>query len=363
MWDASLVSFVVESLLLAIAGGLAGVWLSRVALAVLPDRLPPSVPFLTAPSLDVRVAAFGIGASVLAALILAAWPIGRLVVIGRAPQSRAARSRTLVFRALVVSQVALTVALVVSAGLLAQSLWSVRAEDPGFVVDRVLVTDVGLPTDHRNPQSVVSAEQRILDAVAARPGVAAVAMAYDHPLEANWSGTYPLIGDTTADRTDASAQAELRIVSPGYFEALGVELLDGRAFASHDGLEASGVAIVNEAFALAAGGRVLGRRFRSDSGRVTWGESLPDTFEIVGIVENERFRGLERPAPPGVYLSTRQFPQQGVALLVRTVDRLIATGADLRSTVRGVEPGADRRPAYAARGHFVRATDRPARDH
>jgi putative ABC transport system permease protein len=331
----------VESAMMAAAGGLGGVALARVALNEVPSRLPPSVPLLTLPSLDWRVVAFALAITALAGAALALWPIVRLT---RAPASRgvAAGGRRFVFRGLVVAQVAVTAALAVAAALLTQSLGTVRRGDPGFVIDNVLVTTVGLPAAvARDPSMITGIESRMLQAIGARPGVIGAALAYDHPLQANWIDSVTIIGDTAAGTSGAPGQAELRIVSPGYFAALGVELLDGRPFGPRDDLSAPGAVMVNEAFARTlAPGLVLGRTLRSSAASFTWGDRAPRVYTIVGIVENERFRGLEQPVQPAVYVSTLQFPQQGTALLVRTAGDPLALAADVRTVVRAVEPGA-----------------------
>jgi putative ABC transport system permease protein len=163
-------------------------------------------------------------------------------------------------------------------------------------------------------------------------------MAYDHPLEANWSNTYTLVGAVTRGDDDSTGQAELRIVSPSYFNTLGVELLEGRTFADQETFKTRGVAVVNELLARSIGGDVLSRVVRSSPPRFMWGAVVPEEFEIVGVVENERFRGLEQPFLPALYLSTRQFPQQSVSLLVRTSGQATGISSDLRASVRSVEP-------------------------
>jgi putative ABC transport system permease protein len=331
----------VESLMMAAAGGLGGVALTRVALNEVPSRLPPSVPLLTIPSLDWRVIVFALAITTLAGLALAAWPILQLA---RAPASRgvAGGGRRFVFRGLVAAQVAVTAALAVAAALLTQSLVTVRGGDPGFVIDNVLVTSVGLPsTVVRDPSAIAGIEARMLQTITARPGVIGAALAYDHPLQANWSDAITIIGDTAAAVSDADSQAELRIVSPGYFDALGVEVLDGRAFGPRDDLSAPGAVMVNEALARTLSpGLVLGRRLRSSAASFTWGDRAPRVYTIVGIVENERFRGLEQPVQPALYVSTLQFPQQATELLVRTAGDPLALAADVRAIVRSIEPGA-----------------------
>jgi putative ABC transport system permease protein len=330
-----------ESLVVSVAAGALGVLLTRAALAAVPGLLPPTVPFLTLPALDLRVGAFGVALAIAAGLVVAAWPIRQLASASLMWRERAAVGRARVYRALVVAQIAVTVALVTAAGLLSQSLRSVRAVDPGFVVDGVLVADIGLPpAEYREAAAPVGFEDRFVAALESQPGVAGVALAYDHPLEANWTDAYRLSGEVAEAGADSSGQAELRIVSPGYFDALGVEILDGRAFGHRDDLERPGVAVVNEAFARAAGGRVIGRSLRTSSARFTWGEAAQVDFRIVGVVENERSRGLEIPVGPAMYLSTRQFPQHGVTMLLRTGRDPLAFAAGVRAALRAAEPGA-----------------------
>ena len=327
-----------EAWLLASAGALGGILIARVVLSAVPRLLPPSIPLLTLPAMDFPAAAFAIVLAVLASTILTGWPIVRLIAGAPTPRGAVAPPRNLVYRMLVVSQLAITVALVSCAGLLAQSLQAVQNRDAGFATDRVLVATLGLLAGPPEPLAIVQAERNTLASIAGRPNVRAVAAAYDLPLEANWSETLTIRGDASAE--DQRRQVELRIVSPGYFEALDVELLDGRTFTDRDTFGASGVGVVNEALARELGGRVLGRRVLSGPPRFTYGAAAAAEFEIVGVVRNERFRGLEQPAQPAYYLSTRQFPQPYVALLVRTAGDPLAATADVRAAVRAANPAA-----------------------
>ncbi|HSK08077.1 MAG TPA: ADOP family duplicated permease, partial [Vicinamibacterales bacterium] len=327
-----------EALLLSLAGGLLGIGAARTALRALPELLPATVPFLTTPALDLRVAAFAIALAVAAGIIMTAWPIGRLVSSAPAPRGLPAKAGGAVYRLLVVSQLSVAVALVAVAGLLSQSLQSVRGQDPGFDIRDVFVADIGLPSvGPPEPRRVAGAEQAVLAAIARVPGVRAVAAAYDHPLEANWSETPTVIGDVTAP--ESRRQAELRIVSPGYFDALGVDILEGRALTPGDDLDAPGAIVVNEAFARDLDGRALGRRLRSGTPQFLYGDVAPAEFVIVGVSRNERFRGLESPAQPAFYLSTRQFPQTSLCILARTTGDPLAVAAAVRSAVRGIDRG------------------------
>jgi predicted permease len=324
-----------EALLLASAAAAGGVAIARAALLSVSNALPPSFPLLTTPSVDLRVVAFAAGLAFVAALMLTSWPVARLLRAAPSPRGVVAPSRGAVYRWLVVCQVAASVALAVAGGLLWQSLAAVRRQDPGFSLERTLVAEIGLAGLSNDAGLITQAEQRVLAAAAALPRVTAVGAAYDHPLEANWSEAPTVLGD--AGTAGESRPAELRIVSPGYFEALDVEVLDGRALTERDAIDSPGVTVVNEAFAHAVGGRVLGRRLRTGTPRLTF-SAAPDEFEIVGVVKSERVRGLEQPAQPAFYLSTRQFPQTGFAILVRTEGDPLAMAADLRSAILAAGP-------------------------
>jgi predicted permease len=326
----------IESLLLASIAAIGGLAFTRLALLTIPGLLPPTTPLLTTPAVDLRVLAFAIGLAVVASVILTAWPMMRLILSAPSPRGVAARPRSLVYRVLIVAQVAATVALVAAAALLSQSLDSIRRQDTGFRVQNIFVATVGLPAVFSSAEAIASAEQRLLAAVAARPNVDAVALAYDHPLQANWSEVPTILGDTTLP--EQRRQLELRIVSPKYFETLDVDLLDGRTFTDRDTFTAPGVTVVNEAFVREVGGEVLGRRLRSGTPRFSFGEQAPNEFVIVGVVEDERVRGLEAPALPAFYLTTRQFPQRAGTLLVRTAGDPLAAAVDVRGAVRALDP-------------------------
>lgn len=326
---------IVESLVLIAAGTLCGGLIARAALAHVPKLLPASLPFLTIPALDGPSIAFAALLGLLATGLVSAWPVARLLTAPPSPRGTVAQERSAVYRVLVIAQIALAVALTSAAGLLGRSLRTVERQDPGFSPERLLVAQVGMPSrGEADAATLAAAERQLLSAIAARPGVEDVAAAYDHPLQANWTETPTVTGDTTTE--DQRRQVDLRIVSPGYFDALGVEILEGRAPSERDTFAEPGVAVLNEAFARQLGGRVLGRRLVTGTPAAMFPGAARE-FEIIGVVANERFRGLEQPAYPAFYLSTQQFPQSGSTLLVRTTEDPLARASDIRSAVRAID--------------------------
>lgn len=328
---------IVEILLLTMAGTFAGALIARMALATLPGRLPPSIPFLTVPALDAQAVGFAVLLGLLATAIVSGWPIARLLVAPPAPRGTTRHASGALYRVLVISQIAMAVALTSAAGLLGRSLQAVERQELGFSPERVLVADLGMPqrTPAPDAASAAAAERHLLATISTRPNVQGAAVAYDHPLEANWSENPTVLGETTAE--DQQTQVDLRIVSPGYFEALGVELLDGRTLTDRDTFGAPGAAVINEAFARQLGTRAIGRRIRTSTPGMMFA-GAPAEYEIIGVVTNERFRGLELPAQPAYYLSTRQFPQSGVSLLVRTSEDPLVHAPDIRAAIRAHDP-------------------------
>ena len=327
---------VIELLVVVGLGTVLGVVLARAALVRIPALLPPSLPLMAVPAVNLQAVLFAASVGLLAAALISAWPLAR--VLNSLPSSRriAPRYRPGVYRVLVVSQLAIAVAMTSAAGLLGRSLQRIEQQSPGFDPARLLVADLTLRS--RPPAEVsrgIEDEARVLAAMASRPGVAAVALAYDHPLEANWSENPTITGEPASDLQ--RLQVDLRIVSPGYFEALGVDVLEGRTLTDRDAMGSPGAVLVNEALARTLGGGVIGRRLRTTTPSTMF-PGAPSDFEIVGIVVNERFRGLERPAQPAYYISTRQFPQSGLTLLVRTTGDPMAQATEVRAAVRSADP-------------------------
>jgi predicted permease len=325
----------VESLVLSGAGGLTALAVTQALVSWLPSVLPPSVPLLTPPAMDATTVTVAIGLVAASTLMISLWPVSRLVWPTAASRSVATRARLPVYRGLVVVQVAATLTLVSAAALLGRSLDAVRNRDTGFAVEHTLIASLGIGAD-QSPEAVVTSTRDLMTAIAGAPGVRSVAVAYDHPLAANWSDGYILRGDVESPGRPPR-QAELRIVSPSYFDTVRTEVVAGRAFLDDDGWGRPGVAMVNEAFARETGGTVVGRRLATGSPARNW-PGAPAEFEIVGVVEDERFRGLEQPSRPAMYISTWQFPQAYVQLIARTDGEPLGAAGAVREAVRRATP-------------------------
>jgi hypothetical protein len=204
------------------------------------------------------------------------------------------------------------------------------------LVGNLTLTSVANGTD----AEVIANEERLASELLHLPGATGVAFAYDHPLEANWTDVFSISG-TAAAKDDLQGTAQLRIVSPSYFETMDVAVLDGRALNARDDLNAPGAVVVNEAFVRnLAEGHALNRILRSGTPRSNSKDPrVPAEFRIVGVVENERFRGLEQAPEPAVYMSTHQFPQSQIAMLIRTSGDPASIAREARDRIQRLDPG------------------------
>ena len=210
----------------------------------------------------------------------------------------AGRERFSLRRALVVVQVALSLALIAGALLFSRSLNKLATVDAGFRQDGILITQAGFAKLSVPPERRLGFKREMLDGIRAIPGVEAAAETNVVPLSGNsWGNSVWLDGTDTERKLDTSFSR----IGPNYFQTLNIPVLAGRDFNDHDAANASRVAIVNETFArnLLDGANPVGRRFRI--------EATPDTpetvYEIVGLVKDTKYEDLRESFGPLAYLA------------------------------------------------------------
>jgi len=294
-----------ESVVLASIGGTIGM---AIAVATIPTAVrlvPTALPIAETPAVDLRmlmIAAIatlgtGIGFGVLPALRATRGAATNAIhESGRTGSSlRTSRLRG----ALVITQVAASIVLVVGAGLLIRALIRVQSTPAGFDREGVLTMRTFLPWTKYGPQAVrTDFYRRVLDEASRLPGVAAVAYTSYLPMTMRggiWDVTIPGRA-VTPGRTDF---ASARFVTPAYFRAMGISQIAGRTFEDADSPKAQPVAIVSQSFVSAylSGGDAIGRTFQFGPA----GER-----SIVGVVGDVLVRGLERRSEPQVYLPYQQ---------------------------------------------------------
>ena len=315
-----------ESLLLAICGGGLGLLLAQWGVRLLLATSPLEIPHLREVRLDIKVLAFTAGISVLTGLIFGLAPAlqgsradlqDALKEGGRSAAGGAVRNR--VRALLVVVEVALSLVLLVGAGLLGKSFLLLSEVRPGFDSEHVLTTDLSLAkAKYSQPEQQQARFAEIVAKAAALPGVEAAAVIYPLPLGGDSNANTFLIAGRPAVRPEDKPISNHRVISPDYFRALNIPLLRGRSFDEHDTQHAAPIMIVNETFArrFFAGTETLGQHImiEGESGD----NAVPPAREIVGIVGDVRHEGLDTEPGPEYYVPYAQAPESFMSLVVRS---------------------------------------------
>jgi putative ABC transport system permease protein len=238
--------------------------------------------------------------------------------------------------ALVVLEIALSVVLLVGAGLMMRSLGALQRVDPGFVADHLLKVEYVLPA-RRYPQdfSVFPAwtevrrfQTEARDRIARLPGVATVGLGSQHPMNPGFTNSFLIVGRES--EYESQPEVWTRMVDDGYLAAAGVPLLDGRPFDARDDVDGAPVLLINRSAAdrFFPDQNPLGEQIRF------WGQAR----EIVGVVGNERFQGLGADAPFAVYAPLAQAPIGSGSILIRTSVPPTGLVAAVRAEIAAVDP-------------------------
>ena len=329
-----------ESLLLALLGGVGGVLLASWGTRALVALAGPTLPRADAVGVDGTVLAFAALVSLLCGIGLGLLPAanGARLDLSGTLRGRAAPRRQRLRPALVSGQVALALVLVMAAGLVGRSLFNLAGVDPGLRARDVLTFDLTLPEARYRPGAAVRTFfERLESRLAALPGARSVGAVSILP----FSGSYSCDGFELVAGTPLpdDACAEFRITTGDYFATLGIPVLAGRALDRRDAAESPRAAVVNRAFVrrYLAPREPLGRR-------LIYGEE----FEIVGVVGNVRHFGLDRAPEPEVYLPLAQYPfLDNLTVVVETAGVPGALADEVRAAVHRLDPElpvADLRP-------------------
>jgi predicted permease len=331
-----------ESLVLGVGGGLLGLLLGSWTLRLLRGVLPGDVPRLDGVAFDGTVVAAMLGLAVVASALVGAAPAVQasrtnasavLVESARGSSGRRSRGRA----ALVIAQIALSLVLLVSAGLLINSLIRLQRVDSGFGTGRVTLAGLALPqTRYPDGAALSTFYTRLLERLDARPEFESVAVGFPAPLRGdNASGSYTIDGRPRAAGGDRPF-AYLATVSGGYFETMGIDVIAGRTFTPADmAADAPAVVLVNATLARRdwPGQSALGRRVRfgDDAEAPAW-------LTVIGVVGDVRQIGLDKPAPAVMYLPYAQLALPFTTMAVRsTAPDAVVTSA-LRAVLTEVDP-------------------------
>jgi predicted permease len=334
--------FVTEGLVLVAAGGALGLagawWAAQLLTRLVPARMIARMPFLNDVGLNLRVALFAAGIASIAAVLCAMTPVLHLSLSttrdGLIEGSRGAAGTTWrrLGSKLVVVELAMAMVLLAGAGLLGKSLYRVLHVDVGMQPDRLATLTIAAPGTYSTDQQLVALERRVLERVAAIPGVTSVAATSRVPFNA---------GNTTWIRVDGRPyhgehnEVQFREVSASYFTALEARLVRGRHFTEQDGASAPPVAIINGAMARQyfPGEDPIGQRL------VYAPTSTRPAMEIIGVVDDIKEGALDAATAPTMYLSSAQSVSSSFSIVARTSQSEQAVLPALTAAIHEIDPG------------------------
>ena len=311
-----------ESLVLGIVGGglglLLAVWGTRF-IAVAGSKINPMFQDI---HLDIRCLLFTFIVSILAGLIFGLAPALQiskpnlaesLKEAGRGSGPSASRNR--LRSVLVVSEIALTLVLLVSAVLLIRTVIRLRNVDPGFNSRNVLAMNIGLPAvKYPKPENVIAFNHQITQRIAALPGVTAAGLTSVLPLSDNFDGRSLAVEDRPKPRGQ-EITVDLYVITPGYLRAMEAPLLKGRAITEQDKNDSPNIALINQTMAarLWPNEDSIGKRIKfpgSDKNPQPW-------RTIVGVVSDVSQYALDRKSPMQIYLPNAQYPTSTNTIVIK----------------------------------------------
>ena len=326
-----------ECVLLSALGGLAGVlvaWLGIRSVASLTTVAEAGVYDL---SLSWAVLAFAAGVSLVVGILFGLIPALQTGKVSFAVDLRAgnrvATGRERLRSMLVVAEVALTLVLLVGAGLLTRSLSNLISVEKGFSADSVLIFNLSVTSaKYANPADQTRFFESTLERISRLPGVEAAGL----------TSQLPIVGGDTYGGVDIEGQtfppgqrptAQKRVVSPDYFSAMGIPVRSGRVFTAADNMQAPAVMVVSETFARQRfpGQDPIGKRVG-----FLW--NIEGFQTIVGVVADVKHNGLDDPANPAVYVSYLQRPDSAFTMVVKTRVAPESLISQVRNEIRAIDP-------------------------
>ena len=336
-----------ESVLLAVVGGLLGIlfamWIKDglIAVSLWGGRGMTSLE----PRLDWRVLGFTLALALLTGLIFGLAPAWRSTRVDLTPSLKdsgrgsSAVHRSLLSRGLVVVQVALSLVLLVGAGLFVRTLLNLQRVDPGFNTENLLLFEVQPSLVGYKDEKLRQVYQHISERIEAVPGVHAVTFSRDGLLSQSSSSGGIFLREALSAPPDAEGRIQptgesyIHRVRENFFETMGIPLLAGRTFGPQDGPNSPKVVVVNQTFAnkFFPGQDAIGKRFTRDPDK-------PDELEIVGISRDAKYARQRDDVPPTMYSPQQQErPMNGAIFEVRTAGDPTAMVASVRNAVREID--------------------------
>ncbi len=330
-----------ESVMLSSAGGALGVLAASLGIHTLHSFGPLNVPRLGESSMNPAVLGFTIGISVLTGVVFGLVPA--LQISGsqfsrglkESGRTSAPSSHKSLSSALVIGEIAMSLTLLVSAGLLLKSFWRLIHVAPGFQTDHVVTAKLSLPLSthglYGDPRARVQFWRQFEERVKALPGIEAVGATSELPLSGQHSDDPFHIPGRTYGPSEFD-DAQFRQVTPGYLSAMRIPLISGRWLDEHDNANSPGVVVVNQAFVrrFFSGGNVIGQPLQ------LMGDPQ-STREIVGVIGNVTHIALSEPDWPEMYVPYAQFAPPTMNVVVRAAANPMNLATALQAQVSSVD--------------------------
>jgi putative ABC transport system permease protein len=328
-----------ESVVLALAGGALGLLLAYLAIPAIKTLSAASVPRVADLSIDLPVLAFVASVSLLTGLIFGlapAWHASRAtlghVLKEGGRTSGGARARWM-RNTLLVAEVGLSIVLLVGATLLIRSFAKLTSVDPGFHPERVLAFQVSLPnTAYPEPHNRAALFSTLLEKLDALPEVASAGMVQTLPMRGDYVLSLTFQG-RPAPPPNTEPSANYRVVSPTYFETLGIPILRGRVFNDRDTDTSPQVAVVDQAF--------VDRHFPNENPlgrRIDIGNGGTGFSEIIGVVGSVHYDRLETNPSPTMYVPYTQDNFSSMWIMARTGGDPARLAGSVRQVMREIDP-------------------------
>jgi len=344
-----------ESLTLSFLGGLGGFLLAALALRISPSFLPDDLPRIHELSLNSHVLLFALTASLITGLLFGVFPAWRssrldpaIALRDTTRSTTASRSQNRLHSALIVGETALSLILLVAAGLLIRSFDKLLSVDPGFNTQHLLTFRVGMPPKRFKDERLLQLSQQLEARFAALPGVQQSTFAFPMPLAGgDMNITFAIPGRPTAPGEQPSARAG--VVAANFFQSMQMTLRRGRFFnATEDQPNSPPAIIINQAFAdrFFPGEDALGKRIQSDLSS----SDQPESREIVGIVGNVTRVSLDEAPQPEYYIPFAQVPLGPPVFAIRVAGDPASYDNTIRALVAQQDSGL---PVYGMRTNLL----------
>ena len=367
-----------ESFVLSVFGAAAGLLVALVALPIIVAVTPVEVPRLAEAAISGRVLSLALG--LVAVMTMGFGLVPGLVLVRkhvgtdlRSADRGSSRATRRLYQGLVIAEVALACALLVSSALLVRTVGQMTRVPMGVSGDGVVLASVQLSSGSgalEAWQTVGTSHAAILDRLREQPGVTSAGSTNFLPMEHGWRG--PLVrGDQPPVRSQEAPQAQHHSVSEGYLETMGATLRDGRLFTARDTAATEPVAVLNETAAKRYfnGESPVGREMLSWASQIgplgrnlTWqvvdSRRIQPRVRVIGVVADIQNVALGMPVEPAVYFPTRQFPFGAVTIAISARDADTALAA-MRTALRSVSPNTPLGTVETWRDHFNTRTAEP----